>query len=119
MTFKEFQAGIKTAEPIKNCPVSGTLELLGGKWTSRVIFELQKADSIRFGELKHHLDGITNTMLSSTLKKLEDNGIVERVQYREMPVRVEYNLTAAGKKMLPIFYEIAVWGAEHLPKANP
>jgi len=119
MTFKEFQAGIKTVQPKENCPVSRTLELLGGKWTSRVIFELQKSDTVRFGELKRRMSGITNTMLSSTLKALEENGIVERVQYSEMPVRVEYNLTEAGKKMLPIFYEIAVWGAENLPQTEP
>jgi len=116
MTFEEFQAGIKTVQPKENCPVSRTLELLGGKWTAKVIFELQRSDSARFGTLRRQLNGITNTMLSSTLKNLMDNGIIERVQYPEMPVRVEYNLTEAGKKMLPIFYEIAVWGAENLPE---
>lgn len=52
MTFEEFQEYIKKEIPKENCPVSKTLELLGGKWTSRVIYELEKADQLRFGQLK-------------------------------------------------------------------
>lgn len=114
MTFEEFQKYIKNDIPAKNCPVSQTLELLGGKWTSRVIYELEKTDQLRFGQLKKNLDGITNTMLSSTLKTLEDKGIVERKQYNEVPLRVEYSLTEAGKAMLHIYYEIAKWGSTYL-----
>lgn len=113
MTLEEFKEGLLTAEPVEDCPVARTLELLGGRWTSRVIFELEKCNSIRFGELKRHLDGITNTMLSSTLKKLELENIITRKMYDEMPVRVEYSLTQAGRNMLPIFYEIALWGKQH------
>lgn len=115
MTFEEFKNGIKTVKPQENCSVGKTLELLNGKWTSKVIFELQKADVIRFGELKRNLNGITNTMLSSTLKNLEEHGIVQRQQFDEMPVRVEYSLTDAGKAMLPIYYEIALWGDRFFP----
>lgn len=56
MTFEEFQEYIKNEYPQENCPVSKTLELLGGKWTSRVIYELEKADQLRFGQLKKKLD---------------------------------------------------------------
>ena len=72
MTFEEFQEYIKNETPAENCPVSKTLELFAGKWTSRVIYELEKADRLRFGQLKKKLDGITNTMLSGTLKVLEE-----------------------------------------------
>ena len=117
MTFEEFQEYIKNEIPKENCPVSKTLELLGGKWTSRVIYELEKADHLRFGQLKNNLKGITNTMLSSTLKILEDRGIVARKQYNEVPLRVEYSLTEAGKAMLHIYYEIAKWGSVYLVKS--
>lgn len=52
MTFEEFQEYIKNEIPAENCPVSKTLELLGGKWTSRVIYELEKTNQLRFGQLK-------------------------------------------------------------------
>lgn len=113
LTLEEFREGIKTAVPGKDCPVAKTLELLGGKWTSKVIFELQRRDAVRFGELKRSLADTTNTMLSSTLKRLEEAGIVERRQYEEMPVRVEYSLTEAGREMLPVFYEMAKWGSRY------
>ena len=113
ITLEEFEQGIKTADPMENCPVSKTLQLLNGKWTSRIIFELQKSETIRFGQLKRNLKDITNTMLSSTLKSLEDAGLVKRHQFDEMPVRVEYSLTEAGREMLPIYYEMAKWGSKH------
>ncbi len=111
LTLEEFREGIRTAEPEENCPVAKTLELLTGKWTARIMFELQKAETVRFGELKRNLGSITNTMLSSTLKALEEDGLVRRRQYDEMPVRVEYSLTEAGQDMLPVFYEMAKWGS--------
>lgn len=114
MTFEEFQEFIKNDIPRETCPVSKTLELLSGKWTSRVLYELEKVDQLRFGQLKKNLDGITNTTLSSTLKTLEERGIVKRTQYNEVPLRVEYSLTEAGKAMLPIYYEIAKWGNIYL-----
>lgn len=114
MTFEDFQDYIKNETPAENCPVSKTLDLLSGKWTSRVIYELEKASQLRFGQLKKKLSGITNTMLSSTLKTLEERGIVERKQYNEVPLRVEYSLTEAGKAMLHIYYEIAKWGSAYL-----
>lgn len=75
---------------------------------------MEKANQLRFGQLKKNLAGITNTMLSATLKALEERGIVERVQYNEVPSRVEYSLTEAGKAMLHIYYEMAKWGSTYL-----
>lgn len=114
MTFEEFQAYIQSGHPQENCPVARTLELLSGKWTSRVIYELEKAERMRFGQLKRNLAGITNTMLSGTLKALEERGIVEREQFYEVPLRVEYSLTEAGRAMLRIYYEMARWGSTYL-----
>ena len=115
MTFDEFKKSIKTSVPKQNCPVSRTLDILSGKWTSRVIYELEKQEHIRFGELKKNLGGITNTMLSNTLKDLEDKGIVIREQYNEIPPHVEYSLSDSGRAMLSIYYEIAKWGSQYLP----
>lgn len=114
MTFDEFKNYIKESVPKQNCPVSKTLDILSGKWTSRVIYELEKQEPIRFGKLKRSLEGITNTMLSNTLKNLEDKGIVVREQYNEIPPHVEYSLSDSGKAMLSIYYEIAKWGSQYL-----
>jgi DNA-binding HxlR family transcriptional regulator len=114
MTFDEFIQYIKNSEPAKDCPVSKTLALMSGKWTSRVIYELEKQETIRFGELKSKINGITNTMLSSTLKNLEEKNIVIRVQFNVIPPHVEYSLSGSGKAMIHIYYEIAKWGSQYL-----
>ena len=97
-----------------NCPVRKTLELIQGKWTLYVIFELSKADVLRFGALKKKLPGITNTMLTSTLRFLEEHGLVTRVQYNEIPPRVEYSLSEAGKELYTVFVEMGRWGSKYL-----
>lgn len=114
MTFEEFNAKIQTQYDENNCPVTKVLNLLNGKWTTHVIYELERHQSIRFGELKKAMPSITNAMLSSTLKMLETQGIVLRKQYNEVPLRVEYSLSESGKAMLNIYYEMAVWGEKYL-----
>lgn len=118
MTYEEFQQMIKTMPAAEDCPVLRTLSLLGGRWTSFIIYELQKHEKVRFGELKKNLHGITNSMLSSTLKTLEAEGIVIREQFNEIPPRVEYSLSEAGRDMCAIYYEIARWGAKHQRPSN-
>ena len=97
-----------------NCPVRQTLELIQGKWTLYVIFELSKVETIRFGELKKKLPGITNTMLTSTLRSLEEHKLVLRVQYNEIPPHVEYSLSEAGKELYTVFVEMGRWGSKYL-----
>ena len=113
MTYEEFQHLIKTMPASEDCPVLDTLRLLSGRWTSFIIYELQKHDRVRFGELRKNLPSITNSMLSSTLKTLEAEGIVIREQFNEIPPRVEYSLSEAGRDMCAIYYEIAKWGAKY------
>jgi len=114
MTFEEFTAKIKTPYDPTDCPVTKVLDLLNGKWTTRIIYELERHESIRFGELKKTIPAITNAMLSNTLKILENKGIVVRKQFNEVPLRVEYSLSESGKAMLSIYYEMAVWGEKYL-----
>ncbi len=114
MTYDEFREALKTQKPDGTCPVGKTLNILRGKWTTKIIFELQKGERFRFGELKRKLPEITNTMLSSTLKELENLGIVKREQFNEIPPHTEYSLTDAGRDMLPVFYEMALWGQKYL-----
>ena len=71
-------------------------------------------DPIRFGELRKNIDGITNTMLASSLRELEKDGLVSRIQYNEIPPHVEYSLTEMGHDLLPIFYEMTKWGFRYI-----
>ena len=94
----------------KECPVKYTLGVIGGKWKLRILMQLLKKDVIRFNELKREISGITNTMLSNSLHELEVDKLIIRNQYNEMPLRVEYELTEKGKSLLPLLYELYIWG---------
>lgn len=114
LTAEEYLQRILTTKPNNNCPMRKTLELISGKWRTHIIYELCKNQTCRFGELKRALPQITSTMLTSTLRDLEQYGIVSRKQFNEIPPHVEYSLTEKGKAMLPIFCELAKWGEKYL-----
>ncbi len=116
MTYQQYtekvKQGILTDSGI--CPVIPVLLMLQGKWKFQIIYEMCVKDPIRFGELKKCICGITNTMLTSSLRELEADGLVSRTQFNEIPPRVEYSLTEKGKALLPVFYAITKWGFEYL-----
>lgn len=114
LTAEEYLDRVLTHDVSNNCPMRRTLELLSGKWRTHIIYELCKKPSCRFGELKRSLSGITNTMLTNTLRELESVGIVHREQFNEIPPHVEYSLTEKGRDLLPVFTELAKWGENHL-----
>lgn len=114
MTFQEYRESIGAIPPSDHCPVAKMLHLFQGKWTIRVLFELSKVDAIRFGDLKRQIPGITNTMLTSTLRYLEENKLVSRIQYNEIPPHVEYALSEAGQNLYPVFVEFANWSLKYL-----
>lgn len=116
LTAEEYLNKIMTEEVSDCCPMRRTLELLSGKWRTHIIYELCKKPACRFGELKKSVTGITNTMLTNTLRDLEELGIVHREQFNEIPPHVEYSLTDKGKALLPVFTELAKWGENHLKK---
>lgn len=109
MSFEEYRKFLQSINPDANCPVKILMEILSKKWNLRVVFELTRKDSLRFGELKSQISSITNSSLSSTLKELEENGLINRIQYNEIPPHVEYSLTEKGKMLYPIFAEMGKW----------
>ena len=113
-TAEEYLQQLQSNSLQEDCPVHKTLELLSGKWRTHIIYELCKHPSMRFGELKRAYPHITNTMLTSTLRDLEQVGILHREQFNEIPPHVEYSLTEKGRALLPIFFEISKWGEENL-----
>jgi DNA-binding HxlR family transcriptional regulator len=96
------------------CGLKKVLDLIGGKWKILILCAIQNEEVLRYGELRRRIVGITNTMLSKSLKEMEDSGLIERRQYNEMPVRVEYALTEKAESLMPILLELKHWGEANL-----
>ena len=118
MTAEAYLQKVLLAEVRDDCPMRRTLELLSGKWRTHIIYALCKKPSCRFGELKKAVPRITNTMLTSTLRDLEQVGIVHREQFNEVPPHVEYSLTEKGRALLPVFFELAKWGETYIDDSS-
>jgi DNA-binding HxlR family transcriptional regulator len=92
--------------------VQTTLKVLGGKWKPPILF-LLSSRVMRFGELKKAITGITQKMLSQELREMENDGLVSRKVYAEIPPKVEYTLTPYGKSLEPILKSMSAWGQKH------
>ena len=99
------------------CPVGCCAEIISGKWTLLLIRDLAEG-SCRFCELERSLDGISPRTLSLRLRALEDNGIVERKTYPEVPPRVEYGLTEKGRALVPLIEDMRAYGRRWLLKRD-
>jgi DNA-binding HxlR family transcriptional regulator len=94
-----------------HCALDVTMGYIGGKWKSIVLWYLRK-NTKRFKDLKKDIPQITEKMLSLQLKELEQDGIVTRTVFAEVPPRVEYELTNHGKTLIPMLEEMAKWGRD-------
>lgn len=96
-----------------SCPVTATMQVLGGKWKSILINAIYHTSPARFGELKRSVKGITQSMLTKQLRELENDGVINRKIYAEIPPRVEYTLTEFGLTLSPIMLSMAEWGRQY------
>src|SRR5579862_5279318 len=96
-----------------NCPTRLILDRIADKWTVLIIGQLANG-TLRFNELKRSIPGITQKMLTQTLKGLERDGIVIRKIYASVPPKVEYTLTKLGKKLIGVVDEIRIWAESHV-----
>ncbi|MBO3462658.1 helix-turn-helix transcriptional regulator [Aetokthonos hydrillicola Thurmond2011] len=95
------------------CAVETTLDVIGGRWKVLIIKEL--IDGVkRFNELQRALTGITQKMLTQQLREMEEDGIIHREIYLQVPPKVEYSLTPLGESLKPILYAMHEWGMKHL-----
>ncbi|WP_165764426.1 winged helix-turn-helix transcriptional regulator [Flavobacterium aurantiibacter] len=94
----------------KSCPVTATMHVIGGKWKPILINAIYQTSPARFGELKRSVKGITQSMLTSQLRELEDDGIIHRKVYAEVPPKVEYTITEFGFTLAPILQSMGEWG---------
>ena len=98
---------------LENCPVTATMSMIGGKWKI-LILHLINNDINRFGKMGMMLKDISKQMLTTQLRELENDGLIERKIYAEIPPRVEYYLSAKGKSLLPIIELMKDWGVENI-----
>lgn len=100
-------------QELDNCPVTATMGVIGGKW-KLLILHLINNDITRFGKMSMMLKDISKQMLTTQLRELERDGIIERVIYPEIPPRVEYFISEKGKSLLPIIGMMKEWGMENI-----
>jgi DNA-binding HxlR family transcriptional regulator len=95
-----------------DCPIEATLDIVGGKWKVLILFYLMKG-TVRFGEFQRLIPKITQRMLTLQLRELEEDGVIHREVYRQVPPKVEYSLTEFGRSLEPILLLMRDWGITH------
>ena len=103
---------MKTKDELPECPVATTVSIIGSKWKLLIIRNLL-ARPWRFNELKKDLEGISQKVLTDSLRSMEEDGIIIRTVYPEVPPRVEYALSELGESMRPILDAMQKWGTEY------
>ena len=101
-----------TKEELPACPVATTVQMIGSKWKLLIMRNLLQRPW-RFNELKKNLEGISQKVLTDSLRSMEADGIVTRTVYPEVPPRVEYALSDLGESMRPIMDAMELWGTEY------
>lgn len=94
-----------------SCPIDSVLKLLGGKWKLQIICSLFYDGPTRFNTLKKKLTGVSNCALSNALKQLEEDGLVTRIQYNEVPPHVEYKIEPCCEPLIQIVEQLTAWNA--------
>ena len=103
---------MKTKDELPDCPVATTVQLIGSKWKLLIIRNLL-ARPWRFNELRKDLDGISQKVLTDSLRSMEEDGIITRTVYPEVPPRVEYALSELGESMRPILDAMENFGMDY------
>jgi DNA-binding HxlR family transcriptional regulator len=98
---------------LESCPLHYAMSTIGGKWKMQIICTLNSSGPMRYNALKKRLDGISNTVLASTLRELERDRLVIRHEYLEVPVRVEYETSPECDELVPILDSLSDWAEKH------
>ncbi len=106
-----------TKEELPACPVATTVQLIGSKWKLLILRNLRQRPW-RFNELRRDLEGISQKVLTDSLRAMEEDGIITRTVYPEVPPRVEYALSPLGESMRPILDAMEQWGTEYKKKLS-
>lgn len=99
------------------CPYTTAQKILSGKWTLLILYHLS-TQTMRFGELQRTLPEMTQATLSRQLKEMEQNGLIVRTAYNQIPPKVEYSLDKLGRDFLPVLDALKVWGGKYIAHLN-
>ena|SRR3989344_3290436 len=97
---------------VSECHLDKTLSIIGGKWKLVILWHLARS-TLRFSELEKHIDGITQKMLTQSLRELEHDNLVARKVYAVVPPKVEYSITGRGVSLGKVLKELDTWGQNH------
>ena len=103
-------------EEIKICPIEAAVNLIGHKWKVLILRNLLNTNHQRFSDLLRGITGISQKMLTQQLRQMEQDGLITRKIYAEVPPKVEYSLTELGWSLQPILESISLWGKDYLKK---
>lgn len=113
------ETAIRPQDPYaENCPARVLLDRIADKWTTLVIGTLAQAEPRRFTELRRAIGGISQKMLTQTLREMERDGLVERTVYPQIPPRVEYRLTPLGRTLKEPLSALAQWSQLHMDEVR-
>lgn len=99
---------------LAECKVDNALEAIVGKWKHKILFHMIHLEKIRFNELRRAIPGITQKMLTSQLRELEQHDLIIRKVYAQVPPKVEYSLSEHGKSLIPLLSMMHDWGEKHV-----
>jgi DNA-binding HxlR family transcriptional regulator len=102
---------------VVKCPIEATLDIIGGKWKSVILFRLSE-QTRRYSELSRLLCKVSPRTLTKQLRELEADGLIRRTVYPQVPPKVEYDLTEKGKTLQPVLAAISEWGQEFVIEAG-
>ncbi len=110
-----------TPEPAKRCGpyicgIDAAMDVVTGKWKSLILWELDHHGTRRFGELRRGLPGVSEKMLTQHLREMEEDGLVHREVYREVPPKVEYSLTEHGVSLNAALESLGTWGEQRIER---
>ncbi|MGO9316467.1 MAG: winged helix-turn-helix transcriptional regulator [Terracidiphilus sp.] len=114
----ETDATLQSADRVQlplptECPMTAALSAIGGKWSLICLYWLDSGMR-RFNELRRLMPDISHKVLTATLRNLEEEGLITRTVYPEIPSRVEYSISSHGESLRPLIHAVRIWGREHL-----
>lgn len=105
----------RIGDEVERCPAVSTLQrMIGGKWKIEILFYIGMKGVFRFGQLRRCIGTISESTLSKQLRELADDGFIERIDFGEVPPRMEYRLTERGRSFIPILESMKAWGEREL-----
>ncbi|MFV0332336.1 MAG: winged helix-turn-helix transcriptional regulator [Dysgonomonas sp.] len=109
---------MKSFLPTCKCPVRNVLSRIGDKWSMLVLITLQANGTMRFSDIHKTIGDVSHRMLTVTLRSLEQDGLVSRKVYAEVPPRVEYCMTERGNSLIPHIQGLVVWAVNHMNESE-